>query len=235
MSDILVKVSKNSAIIVGAGSSRRMDGEDKVFVRLLNRPTIAWTIQTFEKTDKIDQIVLVLSKDNIDLGKKLVENEGWKKISYICEGGERRQDSVEIGLNLLRNSRIVMIHDAARPCITSDIIERGLSAVQSTGAAVAAIKAVDTIKRVGTNYEIIETIVRDNLWVVQTPQVFNYDLILKAHKHVKENVTDDATMVEKLGWRVVVYEGSHSNIKITRKADIAYAESFLRQSLRGVS
>ena len=101
-------------------------------------------------------------------------------------------------------------------------------AVQTTGATKAAVRIVDTVNRVGEGFEIIETVPRDNLWAIQTPQIFNYGLIVKAHDAVKDNVTDDGAMVERIGGRVTVYEGTYSNIKITTKEDIFRAEQFLR-------
>jgi 2-C-methyl-D-erythritol 4-phosphate cytidylyltransferase len=218
---------KATAIIVGAGSGTRM-GMDKVFLELLRRPTLAWAVEPFEKSELIDRIVIVLAKSNICLGNELMSKEKWTKVMGICEGGARRQDSVRNGLECAgSDTSIVMIHDAARPCITSDILRGGLTAVQETGAADPVVRLVDTIVRTNKNSELVEVVPRDDLRAVQTPQTFDYRLIMAAHKN-SEDATDDLTMVQRIGGRVLLYEGSPSNIKITTAKDILLAEQFLR-------
>ena len=226
----MAEMSKAGVVIVGAGSSSRMGGGvNKVFAELLHRPTLAWTVQAFESSDLVGEIVVVLSGDLIGDGKRLMAREGWNKVSQIVEGGNRRQDSVLNGLSRLHDSKIVMIHDAARPCITPDVIERGMVAVQWTGAAKAGVRVVDTLDVV-ESLEMIDTIPRERIWRAQTPQVFDYPLIMRAHSQVKEDVTDDATMIKRIGGKVMVFEGSNRNIKITTRADLADAEDFLRRT-----
>ena len=123
----------------------------------------------------------------------------------------------------------MVIHDGARPFVTSDLIERGLMESRESGAAVAAVSVKDTIKRVSREGFVRETPERDTLWVVQTPQVFLFDLISKAHEEITEDVSDDATMVEKLGHRVKIYSGLYDNIKVTTPQDLALAEVILRR------
>ncbi len=230
--------SKTAAIIVGAGLSTRM-GRNKVFMELLRRPALTWTVDAFEGYAPVDKIVLVLNRDDIKQGEELVMKEGWRKVMRVCPGGERRQDSVKNGLDcLIGNYGTIMIHDAARPCITHDILGRGLAAVKETGAAIAAVGINDTIKRTRLEYNIEvvkETVQRDNLRLIQTPQVFDYALIARAHEGTNYDVTDDAMMVENVGGRVVVYEGARYNIKLTTQSDIGEAERFLASHSRYVS
>ena len=215
------------AIIVAAGTSSRMKGIDKVFVELKGEPLLARVINVFQQCSLIDKIVIVLSSENIDRGQKLVKNQGWTKVSSVCTGGVRRQDSVKKGLHELTDCEWVVIHDGARPCITSEIIETGLLAAKETGAAIAAVPAKDTIKIVSPNGIIEETPVRQNIWIAQTPQVFRYDLISEAYDQLNGDVTDDAALVEQLGHKVEVYMGSYQNIKITTPDDLTIATFFL--------
>ncbi len=214
--------------ILGGGSSRRMDGLDKTFMDLLERPVLAWTVSAFERSEFIDRIVVVLPIEGIKRGEELAKSENWKKVSKICKGGRRRQDSSRAGLEFLSDCDIVMIHDAARPCITEGIVQKGFDAVKPTGAAVAATRVTDTIHVAGERFEIIQTLDRNCLWRAQTPQIFSYEIMIKAHSVIKEDVTDDATMAKMIGAEVRLYECPSSNIKITTRSDIPAAESFLR-------
>lgn len=216
------------AVIVAAGSGQRMEGIDKVFIMLDGRPIIARVIDTFQACDSIHEIVVVLSKDNFEKSKKLVETEGWAKVKDVCIGGERRQDSVIAGLECLGRCEWVVIHDGARPLVTADIIEDGLEVAEETGAAIAAVPVVDTIKITGEDQVIQGTPPRNSLWAAQTPQVFKYDLIVEAYRKLKYEVTDDARAVELAGGSVKIYVGSNDNIKITTQDDLALAEVLIK-------
>ena len=183
---------KVGAIIVAAGSSERMCGVDKMFALLGGKPVIARVIDTFEKCKSIDQMVVVINRENLEKCQRLVAEQGWSKVTEVCPGGERRQDSVAAGLKLLKCQWIV-IHDGARPLVTADLIDHGLTEASETGAAVAAVPVIDTIKVAGDDRIARETPPRGNLWAVQTPQVFRFDIIAKAYQQVKGEVTDDAT------------------------------------------
>ena len=148
----------------------------------------------------------------------------WSKVTDICAGGRRRQDSVAAGLSRLNHCRWVVIHDGARPLVTEDLIERGLEAARETGAAVAAVPVTDTIKVAGDDRTVRQTPPRQNLRAVQTPQVFRFDIITEAYRQAKAEVTDDASLVEQLGYKVKLYPGSYDNIKITTLDDLALAE-----------
>lgn len=210
------------AVIVAAGSSQRMGGVDKVMARLGGKPALARVASTFQNCGLVDQITLVLSKLNLEPGKKLLAEYGWSKVT-ICLGGKRRQDSVVAGLNQLQNCHWVVIHDGARPLVTEDLIRRGLESAIETGAAVAAIPVTDTIKIAGDDRLVRETPPRDSLWAVQTPQVFRFDIISEAYRQPDSEVTDDASLVEKLGYKVKLYLGAYDNIKITTPLDLIVA------------
>jgi len=216
-------VSQAGAVIVGAGSSQRL-GTDKVFLPLAGKPLLAWSVDVCQNCELLSQIVIVLNESNLDSGRNLVAERGWSKVVGVCLGGERRQDSVRQGLKELKRCDWVVIHDGARPFLTLDLIRDGLEAARGTGATTAAVPVKDTIKVGDDNEMVRETLHRQRLWAVQTPQVFRFDIITRAHGQVTDEVTDDATLAERLGYEVKLYMGSYHNIKITTPEDLALAE-----------
>lgn len=215
------------AVIVAAGSSQRMGGVDKIFAPLAGKPLLTHVVDVFQSCTSIDQVVIVLNENSLQQGQKLVRKQSWTKVIEVCPGGPRRQDSVAEGLKRLNQCEWVVIHDGARPCLTSELIERGLREALKSGAAVAAVPVTDTIKVVGAERIIETTPNRDSLWTIQTPQVFRFDIIERAYHQAKVEAWDDAALVEALGYRVKVYMGSYSNIKVTTPQDLALAEVIL--------
>lgn len=199
----------------------------KIFLPLLGRPLISWTIAAFEECFFISEIVLVLSRVDLQRGAELRKREGWRKVREIVPGGARRQDSIASGLKAARDCQWVVIHDGARPCITPEIIEKGLREAAATGAAIAAVPVKDTIKVADSRKKVKETLPRKHLWAAQTPQVFRYDIILKAYEN-EEEVTDDSSLVEKIGIPVKIYSGAYDNIKVTTQQDLKLAEAILK-------
>ncbi len=216
-------VSQAGAVIVGAGSGQRL-GADKVFLPLAGKPLLAWSVDVCQNCELLSQIVIVLNETNLDSGRNLVAERSWSKVVGVCLGGERRQDSVRQGLKELKRCDWVVIHDGARPFLTLDLIRDGLEAARGTGVATAAVPVKDTIKLGDDNEMVRETLHRQRLWAVQTPQVFRFDIITRAHGQVTDEVTDDATLAERLGYEVKLYMGSYHNIKITTPEDLALAE-----------
>ena len=205
-----------------------MGDVDKVFAPLLGRPLIAHTVAAFEECPQVGEIVLVLHRDNLERGRALAEAEGWRKVSRVCAGGERRQDSVKAGLDCLSPCRWVMVHDGARPCVTRDVLERCIEEAARAGAAIPTVPVNDTIKSVDVEGVVLKTVPRDELRAVQTPQVFSYDLPQKAYQGNLDDVTDDASLVERLGHKVRAFQGSPDNIKVTTRTDLLLAEAILR-------
>jgi len=216
-------MSQTGVVIVGAGSSQRM-GQDKVFSSLAGKPLLAWSVDVCQSCELVNRIVIVLNENKLDLGRRLAVERGWSKVAEVCSGGKRRQDSVRQGLSKLKGCEWVIVHDGARPFLTLDLIRDGLAAAKSTGAAVAAVPVKDTVKIGDSDLMVRETPNRQELWAVQTPQVFRFDIIVKAHERIKGDVTDDASMVEQMGYKVKLYTGSYGNIKITTAEDLALAE-----------
>ena len=214
---------KIGVIIVAAGAGQRM-GEDKAFLMLAGKPLIVWSLDTCHSYEPITQIVLVLNNNNIGRGKQLAAGNNWSKLTGICTGGARRQDSVKAGLEKLDSCDWIIVHDGARPFLTVDLLRTGLESARKTGAAVAAVPVKDTIKLSDDNNIIKTTLERQHLWIAQTPQVFRSDIITNAYANFNDNVTDDAMLVEKMGYDISLYSGSYSNIKITTPEDMAIAE-----------
>jgi len=215
---------KTAAIIVAAGESRRMGGVDKMLAPLGGKPLLVRATRPFQECRLVDQIVVVVGGGKEEQCRHLIPEADWSKVSDVCAGGRRRQDSVAAGLSRLEQCDWVIIHDGARPFVTVDLIEQGLEAARETGAAIAAVPVTDTIKVAGDDRIIQGTPPRQNLWAVQTPQVFRFDIIAEAYRRAEGDVTDDASLVEKLGYRVKLYMGSYDNIKVTTPGDLALAE-----------
>ena len=216
------------AVIVAAGSSSRMGGVDKTFAPMLGAPLIAHTVERFESHPLVGEIVLVLAEESVARGREVTASRGWRKVSQICAGGARRQDSVRNGLMALSYCDLVLVHDGARPCLDAATLERGIRAAETHGAAVAGTPVKDTIKRVSHDLVVEDTPERARLWAAQTPQVFRYNLLLEAHRSCQGDFTDDAAMVESLGHEVRMFEGTYENIKVTTAGDLTIAEAFLR-------
>lgn len=212
---------KISAIIAAAGSSSRFKQGQKLLEDLNGKMVIERTIETFNSHPMIDEIVICTSENIIEDIKKIAEN--FSKVTKVILGGAQRQDSVLNGLKELNNPDFVAIHDGARPLITPEIISNTLTKAIELGHATCAVKVKDTIKKV-IGEKIVETPNREELWQVQTPQVFKYKEILDAHlKFQGKNFTDDTLLIEEIGESVYIVNGCYKNIKITTPEDIDIA------------
>jgi 2-C-methyl-D-erythritol 4-phosphate cytidylyltransferase len=216
-----------AAIIVAAGSSQRMGGQDKLFLPLGKLPVLARAVEPFQRSELVRHIVLVVNRSNHRMTRALVERLHWTKVAHICLGGPRRQDSVARGLSKLTGCEWVVVHDGARPFVSEEMVRRGLEAARQTGASVAAVPVKDTIKIAGEDGLVRETPPRKDLWIAQTPQVFRFDIISNAYAQAGEESTDDAVLVERLGYRVRLFPGSYGNIKITTPEDLRLAQALL--------
>ena len=224
----------NGVIIVAAGTGSRMKKDiNKQFIKLDNKEIIAYTIDKFYINNEIDDIVVVIKKDEEDYFKEnILEKYNFKNIK-IAYGGEERQDSVYNGIQKLdKNCEVVLVHDGARPFVTEEIINNSIQEAKKHNAVVVGVKVKDTIKVVGEEGNIVDTPNRKYLWSVQTPQVFKYDIITKSYENAyNENYygTDDAMLVEQIGYDVKMIEGSYDNIKITTQEDLNFGEQILRK------
>ena len=218
------------AVIVAAGTASRMGGIDKVMAELDGEPMILRTVRTFQNCDAIKEIVVVTREDLILPIMGLCA--GLDKVQAVICGGASRQESVRLGLNALSNKvKLVAVQDGARPLITSAVIDRTVRAAHSYGAAAPAVPVKDTIKVV-TGGVVKETPDRASLQAVQTPQVFDCDLLRGALKKAREDgaaVTDDCSAVERLGMAIKIVEGDERNIKVTTPLDLKIAKLLLEE------
>ncbi len=207
-------------VVVAAGRSSRMGGTDKTFADVLGTPLIAHTLRRIAASDAVDRMVLVVAADAVPDGEAIVRDLDIPKIAAVCAGGARRQDSVLAGLLAMGERRWVAVHDGARPCVSGDVLERALDEVRGSGAAIAAVPVKDTIKVVGDDLAISDTPDRATLWAAQTPQAFDYQTLVDAHRAAEVEYTDDAAMVEAVGHRVTIFRGDYNNLKVTTPEDL---------------
>ncbi len=222
-----------TAIVVAAGKSERMGaGTDKAFLSLGQKPVLAWSLLAFERSPDVDGIVLVVRKDQLTAAKAVGKMFGISKLKKVVAGGARRQDSVQNGLKEVdSDTRVVLVHDGARPCVTSELVSEVAKLVKRHGAVVAGRRIYDTVKVVGKNLQVESTADRAKLWAVQTPQGFNVRLLQRAYAEVEKQkieVTDDAQAVELLGEPVRICEWPAVNIKITTPGDLQVAAAALK-------
>lgn len=226
----LLPLKTCGAVIVAAGNASRMGGIDKVMAELKGEPMIARTVRTFQNCDAISEIVIVTREDLILPISNLCQ--GMEKVKAVVVGGKSRQESVNLGLNALSNKvKLAAVHDGARPLISWQVIDRTVRAANTYGAAAPAIPVKDTIKVV-EGRAVKYTPDRATLFAVQTPQVFDIDLLRGALQKAETDgaqVTDDCSAVELIGMTVKVVEGDEGNIKVTTPMDLKIAEMLLEE------
>lgn len=215
-----------SVIVVAAGEGKRFGGA-KPYALLKGKPILEWSLEAFEAHENVDEVILILRDDS----RKKDYSARYTKIVSVARGGEKRQDSVLAGFRQIdpTKAEIVLVHDGVRPLVSSELIGRIIEAVQEKGAAVPVIPLKDTVKRVD-GQEVKQTLEREKLFRVQTPQGFDYSVLKTAFDQAgKEDFygTDEAVLVERTGKRVYVVQGDPRNIKITTPEDIKIAEAFL--------
>jgi 2-C-methyl-D-erythritol 4-phosphate cytidylyltransferase len=223
-----------SAVIVAAGRGVRMQSDiRKQYLRVAGRPVLVHTLLKFDVCPLIDQICLVVPDDDLDFcRRRLLSGASIKKPVKFVAGGWHRQQSVYNGLKSLDHENgLVAIHDGVRPLVDPLLITACIQAAETSGACAPGIPAYDTIKRVSDEGTIAGTLERKGLWLIQTPQVFRYAIIIEAHDRALRDGyvgTDDATLVERLGFPVTIISGSKSNIKVTTAEDLTMAAALLK-------
>lgn len=229
---------KNCVIIVAAGSGKRMRSAiAKQYIELKGRTILSYTIETFNNSENIDDIVLVTSSDAVDyVRRKIIEKYGFDKVRTIVEGGAERQDSVYKGLKAVdSDTDVVLIHDGVRPFVADKYIAELESIAMEFGGCVLGAPVKDTIKVCDSEGYITDTPKRETLWLAQTPQCFKYDIIMKAYeKAEKEGYrgTDDSMLAERLGIRIKMVKGDYDNIKITTPEDLYMGEVILENIIK---
>lgn len=205
----------------------------KQFLELAGKPIIFHTLKPFEECDSIDEVIVVLPAEQSAGFLSMAGKLGLRKLTKVIPGGLTRADSVRRGLQAIRSAtaHIVAVHDGVRPFVTVDEIENTITAAKKSGAAILVAPAIDTIKEVNDSGDVLRTLDRKQLRHALTPQCFRFDLLRRAFENVDVNdpsLTDESYLIEKLGERVSIVEGSPRNMKITTQADLALAEAMLR-------
>lgn len=223
----------NGVVIVAAGTGSRMNmGINKQFIKLEGKEIIAYTIEKFYNNSNIEDIVVVIKEDESEFFKKeILDKYNFKNIK-IAYGGKERQDSVYNGLKSLdKKCDVVLIHDGARPFVSDKIIDNCIEEVKEHKAIVVGVPVKDTIKVIDNDKNIVDTPNRSVLWAVQTPQTFDYNILIDAYKDAFKSGfygTDDAMLVERIGYKVKMVEGSYNNIKITTQEDLSVGSQILK-------
>ncbi|NLK95606.1 MAG: 2-C-methyl-D-erythritol 4-phosphate cytidylyltransferase [Clostridiales bacterium] len=219
---------KITAIILAGGKGKRMKSTiSKQFIKVNEKPILYYALKKFNECELINDIILVLPKDEVEYCKENIIEKYNLHVDKIVCGGKERQDSVYNGLIEASGSDIVLIHDGARAFVSKEIIENGIHFAKLYGAAAPGVMPKDTIKIKDNDSFSKETLKRDELVMVQTPQVFDYNLILSCHEKIKTEgiiVTDDTMVIEKYLGKVYLYNGEYTNIKITTPEDLIIAE-----------
>ncbi len=222
-----------SAVIVAAGKGLRMNHRvRKQYLLIADRPVLGHTLLVFDGCELIDEVFVVVSKEDFNFCQDtLIPPLNLKKKINLVRGGTERQDSVYNGLQALSpKTDTVVIHDGVRPFVGPEELAACIAGAEETGACILGIHVSDTLKHADKTGHIEKTLARDNLWMAQTPQVFQYELILNAHETARRDGfrgTDDALLLERLGIDVKIISGSKTNIKITTPQDLALAEAIL--------
>lgn len=217
-------------IIPAAGSGKRMGaGYNKLRMKLAGKPIILHTLERFITDSDCVKIIIVIHPEDEPFFQDTLKGD-YSKVKLVY-GGTERQDSVYNGLKAINNEGIVLVHDGARPFVTRETIKQLVSNAEKEGAAIAAVPVKDTIKKVSKN-KVVETVERSSLWQVQTPQAFRFSILTNAHELAKQERflgTDEASLVERAGYSVIVVESDYDNIKLTTPEDLYFAEAILEK------
>jgi len=223
-------VAEYSVVIPAAGSGTRMRVEgNKLFLQLEGKPLIAHTLRLFQEDSWCSSVVLVAKPNEFEQFRTIIEEEKLDKVQTLVSGGADRQTSVHNGLKAIKNERVVLIHDGARPLVTEELIHQVVEGAEQSGAALLAVPLKDTIKKAYNN-KVVKTVNREQLWAAQTPQGFKLSLIREAYDEAERlnyKATDDASLVEWRGQTVSIVRGHYRNMKITTSEDLIIAEHFM--------
>jgi 2-C-methyl-D-erythritol 4-phosphate cytidylyltransferase len=225
-------MSRFAVILPAAGkSSRFRDREKKPFANLDGRAVWLRCAELFVTRDDVCQCLIVVApEDQETFRRRYQANLAFMNVQ-IANGGKERFESVANALAMVKEAEFVAIHDAARPCVTAELIDTVFTSAAKTGAAMLAVPATDTIKRADDKGRVKETVAREGLWLAQTPQVFRRDWLVEAYakrSQLKGDITDDAQLIEAQGHPVYLLEGSSTNVKITTREDLTLAEAVLK-------
>ncbi|WP_146553698.1 2-C-methyl-D-erythritol 4-phosphate cytidylyltransferase [Rummeliibacillus sp. SL167] len=223
-------------ILPAAGSGKRMAvGQNKLFLELHQKPILIHTLEVFQQDEECKGIWLAVKSEERSYIEMLLTKYHITKVKALVDGGSERQYSVNNCVKKVEDGKIVLVHDAARPFITRSIIHQLVDTAYTKGAAIAGVRAKDTMKRVKDGV-IEETVDRSSLWMIQTPQAFDFEVLKRAEQQAEKDYflgTDEAMLVERLGQSVYMVESSYENVKITTKEDLVIGEAILNQRIGG--
>ena len=224
-----------AAIIPAAGAGLRMGGRvPKQFLEIAGKPLLALTLETFERCEAVDSVFLVVpGKDARYCRREIVEGFGFRKVAGVVPGGAVRRESVRRGISAASGGfDILVVHDGVRPLVTSGLVESVIEAARASGAATAGVPARDTVKWVEQGM-VTKTCDREKVWLAQTPQAFRRDVLADAHDRAErggwDDATDDASLVERIGFPVAMVPGDEANIKVTTPGDAALVRFLVRE------
>lgn len=219
-------------ILPAAGQGKRMGaGRNKLFLELNGVPVLIHTLRVFEEDEACQGVILAVHPQDESEFKELLRKYNIQKVIKFAPGGEERQHSIFNALKTVESEGVILVHDAARPFIQKEQIHRLFETARKMGAAIIGVRAKDTMKKVDGG-KVVETVERSSLWAVQTPQAFRVSLLREAYEQAeKDNFlgTDDASLVERLGYPVSIVEGNYDNIKLTTPEDLFFAEAILKK------
>ncbi|MGI2329578.1 2-C-methyl-D-erythritol 4-phosphate cytidylyltransferase [Planococcus sp. YIM B11945] len=219
-----------TVVLPAAGSGKRMKAnKNKLLLELFDKPIFLHTLEVFQRDPNCEAIWLAVKSEERPVIEGYVKKHGITKVQGYAEGGIERQDSVRACLEAIPPCDVVLVHDAARPFIARSVIARLVQTAKTDGAAIAGVPVKDTIKKAAHGV-ISETVDREQLWMIQTPQAFQYELILNAARKAKEDGflgTDEAMLVERLNHPVQIVESTYENVKMTTPDDLIYGQAIL--------
>ncbi|MGO1060973.1 2-C-methyl-D-erythritol 4-phosphate cytidylyltransferase [Planococcus sp. FY231025] len=219
-----------TVVLPAAGSGKRMKADkNKLLLELFGKPIFIYTLEVFEQDPQCEAIWLAVKADERATIERYVNDYGISKVKGYAQGGMERQDSVRACLEAVPPCGVVLVHDAARPFIAQHVIDELVNEAEATGAAIAAVPVKDTIKKAAGGV-ITETVDRAQLWMIQTPQAFRYELLLNAAQAAHEEGflgTDEAMLVERMGLPVHIVESTYENVKMTTPEDLIYGKAIL--------
>ncbi|MCM3612622.1 2-C-methyl-D-erythritol 4-phosphate cytidylyltransferase [Planococcus sp. MERTA32b] len=219
-----------TVVLPAAGSGKRMKADkNKLLLELFDKPIFIYTLEVFQRDPNCEAIWLAVKEEERPLMEDFVKEYGITKVSGFAVGGAERQDSVRACLEMIPDCDVVLVHDAARPFIDAEVISRLAEEAADSGAAIAGVRVKDTIKKAESGF-ITETVERERLWIIQTPQAFQYALIKEAAAAAFEAGflgTDEAMLVERLGHPVKIVESNYENVKMTTPDDLIYGKAIL--------
>ncbi|THE12164.1 2-C-methyl-D-erythritol 4-phosphate cytidylyltransferase [Bacillus timonensis] len=219
-------------VIPAAGQGKRMNaGKNKQFIELRSIPVIIHTLRVFEQDPMCKGIILVINMDEQPTFDELIRTYNVQKVVSFVQGGSERQYSVYNGLQAVKNTDIVLVHDGARPFLKQEHVHKLVNVAAEKGAAVLAVPVKDTIKRASRDLYVEETVERSSLWAIQTPQAFHVSILQEAHEMAQKEGflgTDEASLVERIPKQVYIVKGDYLNIKLTTPDDLVFAEAILQ-------